>query len=90
MPDKIEKKFSEESFKQYKEAGNKIYKIASETYSVVAKDAEFSETKIYAEYTYMQCYFNSKGPSEEEKWNTPEDPNIIDGIKYPGPYSEND
>ena len=90
MPDKIEKKFSEESFNQYKEADNKIYELASETYSVVAKDAEFSETKIYAEYAYMQCYFNSKGPSEDEKWNTSEDPNIIDGIKYPGPYSEDD
>ena len=61
----------------------KAYIITNVTYNVITTSSIFSEIKEYAEYNYTQCYYNVTGPANKDTvWNTKDDPNLVDNIKY--------
>ena len=69
----------------------KAYVITNVTYNAITASSIFSEIKEYAEYNYTQCYYNITGPANKDTvWNTKDDPNLVDNIKYtasnPGNY----
>lgn len=82
MKNKVKRMFnSQTEFNNYKNT-NKIYIINNISYSLITNSSVYSEIQEYAMYKYTQCYYDITGPGEDSNWNTANDPNLTDGVKY--------